>query len=108
MGDFGALLSEFRDRISSLSDVIIHDLEALKEGKYGCKTGSVSARNKLKELIDISQRLKRASLAKSKSLPKRKANKGRPRKETDLVLLERHKDDKYLTAEETDSASNSE
>lgn len=73
--EFEVLLTEFKDRANSLADVIVRDLEDLKKGRYGCKTSSVGARNKLKELIDISKRLKIASLLKSKSLPKRDIHK---------------------------------
>jgi hypothetical protein len=81
--DFEAILTEFKERTTGLVEVIVKDLEDLNKGKYGCKTASVAARNKLKELIDISRRLKSASLAKSKALPKR-VNKKKNVKVDDL------------------------
>lgn len=86
MAEFEAYLSEFKERVTTLTGAIILELEDLKNQTYGCKARSVSARNKLKDLIEMSKKLKSSSLVKSKSLPKRNVIKKGDKKDTPTII----------------------
>ncbi len=101
MSEFEEILVQFKERIPHLFSVIVSDLEKLKINQYGCKSYAVNARNKLKELIELSLKLKKSSLEKSKGLPKKKyVIKGKKRIYTSDQL---HSKKNSVTYEKIDS-----